>query len=103
METYLHIGGGVAAGFDPSGSFLLVVTHSGRGVFLTRTWERVARDFAMAYPVNGEAVGIGPIAGQRIAVTGMDFDRGMFELVSPDGKVELTCESSGIEVKVADG
>ena len=33
MKTYLHIGGLVAAGFDPSGAYLLTITHSGRGVF----------------------------------------------------------------------
>jgi hypothetical protein len=41
---YLHVGGLVAMRFDPSGEYLLRVSHSGRGVFSTRTWERVARD-----------------------------------------------------------
>lgn len=42
MERYLHIGGLVAVGFDLSGGFLLVITHSGRGVFSAQTRERVA-------------------------------------------------------------
>ena len=50
MRTYLHMGGLVAAGFDPSGAYLLTITHSGRGVFSTQTWERVARNTELAYP-----------------------------------------------------
>jgi len=34
---YLFVGGLVAMGFDPSGKFLLTITHSGRGVFATET------------------------------------------------------------------
>ena len=60
MGCYLHIGGLVALGFDPSGEFLLVITHSGRGVFSTRTWERLSRSTELAYPEGGFGVGIGP-------------------------------------------
>jgi hypothetical protein len=102
MKTYLHIGGLVAAGFDPSGAYLLTITHSGRGVYSTRTWERVARETAVAYPENGIGVGIGPIDGQAIPVTEMDFDAGQMSLTSPDGRIVLDCESSGIGVTVAD-
>ena len=49
MKTYLHVGGLVAAGFDPSGAYLLTITHSGRGVFATQTWSRVARNTELAY------------------------------------------------------
>src|SRR5689334_17529198 len=59
----LHVGGLIAMGFDPSGEYLLTISHAGRGVFSTRTWERVARDSALAYPADGHGVGIGPIAG----------------------------------------
>ena len=31
-------------GLDESGQYLLTVSHSGRAVFSTRTWERIARD-----------------------------------------------------------
>ncbi len=58
MEATLHIGGLVAAGFDPSGRFLLTVSHDGRGVYDTNNWERVARDYDLAYPENGYAIGI---------------------------------------------
>jgi len=101
MSTYLHIGGLVAAGFDASGAYLLTISHSGRGVFSTRTWQRVARDAELAYPVNGIGVGIGPISGQAIPITEMDFDSGHMTLTSSDGRIVLECESSGIEVIVA--
>ena len=41
MNRYLHIGGVVAVGYDASGAYLLTITHSGRGVYSTQTWERV--------------------------------------------------------------
>src|SRR5262245_33383640 len=97
MTKYLHIGGLVAVGFDSSGSHLLAVTHSGRGVFDTKTWERVARDSALAYPDNGYCIGIGPIAGQAIKVAEMDSERPL-EITAPDGATSLYCESSGIQV-----
>lgn len=103
MARYLHIGGVVAVGFDASGSYLLVITHSGRGVFSTRTWERVARDTDLAYPVGGVGVGIGPIDGESIPVTEMNYDRGEMRVVDPCGRFVLECESSGIAVLDADG
>lgn len=102
MKTYLPIGGLIAAGFDVSGAYLLTVTHSGRGVFSTSTWQRVARDYTLAYPDGGSSVGIGPIAGQSIPVVEMDYQKGMMRLTSPDGKIALNCESSGISVEVAE-
>ena len=102
MRTYLAIGGLVAAGFDASGSYLLALTHSGRGVFSTSTWKRVARDFTLAYPEAGTGIGIGPIVGQTIPVTEMDFQKGVMRLTSTDGKITLDCESSGISVEVSD-
>ena len=98
MTSYLHIGGVVAVGFDPSGEYLLTITHAGRGVFSTRTWERLARSIELAYPENGIGVGIGPIDGQAIAVTEMDYNLGRMRVVSPDGRFVLECESSGIAV-----
>ena len=98
MSTYLHIGGLVAAGFDPSGEYLLTITHSGSGVFSTRTWERVARNTELAYPEGGLGIGIGPIEGQSIPVTEMDSVTGNMRVVSGDGRIVLQCESSGIEV-----
>ena len=102
MERYLHIGGVVAVGFDPTSEYLLVITHSGRGVFSTRTWERVARSTELAYPAGGLGVGIGPIAGQAIPVTEMDYEAGHMRAVSRDGRIVLECESSGIGVQAPD-
>ena len=102
METFLHIGGLVAAGFDPTGAYLLAISHSGRGVFSTKTWNRVARDVELSYPVSGIGVGIGPIKDQQIAISEMPFEIGRFNLVSADGRITLLCESDGISVSVAD-
>ena len=92
MQITLHIGGLVAAGFDPSGRFLLTVSHAGRGVFNTATWERVARDSVLAYPEHGHAVGIGPIAGMSIPVVER-YDRPDLTFTGPDGS--LFCYESG--------
>lgn len=98
MGRYLHIGGVVAVGFDPSGEFLLVISHSGRGVFLTSNWERVARSNDLAYPVGGVGIGIGPIDGQVIPITEMNYDTGEMRVPDPNGRFVLECESSGIAV-----
>ncbi|HET6572477.1 MAG TPA: hypothetical protein VFG68_02660 [Fimbriiglobus sp.] len=102
MERYLHIGGVVAVGFDPAGEYLLVITHSGRGVFSTRTWERVARSTELAYPMGGVGIGIGPIDGHAVPVTEMDYESGHMRVASPDGRIVLECESSGIAVSAPD-
>lgn len=85
MSVYLHVGGLVAAGFDTSGSFMLVVSHSGLGVFSVGTWERVARDPELAYPEDGIAVGIGPIAGLSIPVTELNYETEDLSWIAPDG------------------
>ena len=95
----LLVGGLVAVGFSASGEHLLTVSHSGRGVFSTRTWERIARDGALAYPSNGVALGIGPIAGEPIPVVELTSERGV-GVSSPNGQVLLLCESDGIEVSL---
>jgi len=85
-------------GFDATRKYLLAVSHAGRGVFSTDTWERVARDATLAYPVNGKAVGIGPIEGQVIGVVERDQRRDRIEMQSPDGRHHLIGESDGITV-----
>ena len=89
----LHIGGLIAAGFDPTGMYLLTVSHSGRGVFATATWERVARDSDLAYPENGHAIGIGPIEGVSIPVTEIDCNTGVLRFSSTDGTINFEYES----------
>jgi hypothetical protein len=96
QPKHLFVGGLVAMGFDATGKYLLTVSHAGRGVFSTDTWERVARDATLAYPTGGKAVGIGPIDGQVIGVEERDERRDRIELQSPDGRFRLVGESDGI-------
>ncbi len=98
QPRHILVGGLVAMGFDASGKYLLTVTHSGRGVFSTETWQRVARDSALAYPTDGKAIGIGPIDGQLISLEERDERRERIELRSPDGRFQLVGESDGITV-----
>ncbi len=97
---YLHVGGLVAMGFDPSGEYLLTISHAGRGVYSTRTWERVARDPTLAYPENGNGTGIGPIAGVSVPVVEKDYNNEKLNLLSSDGKVSLSYDSGMITVLV---
>jgi hypothetical protein len=88
----LNIGGLVAIGFDPTGRYLLVISHSGRGVFDTQTWERIARDPELAYPDAGTAVWIGPLAGQRLPVTEIDYATERLDTIAPNGAFTLSYE-----------
>ena len=94
----LFIGGLVAMGFDQTGKYLLTVSHSGRGVFATDRWERVARNSELAYPENGEAIGIGPIDGQAIPVLERDEMNEQIRMDSPDGRCHLLGESDGVTI-----
>lgn len=98
MKRSVLVGGLVAAGFDPTGSYLLTVTHSGRGVFSTTTWERVARDSALAYPDEGIAIGIGPIEGAKISVKEKDFDSGVLRLTNPDQSIVIEYEDGSLTI-----
>jgi hypothetical protein len=98
MIKFLLVGGLVAAGFDPSGEYLLTVSHSGRGVFSTKTWTRVAREYDLAYPKNGHATGIGPIEGQDIAVTELNYQTGKLQIRTDDGKFVLSYECGIVAV-----
>src|SRR5882672_9129021 len=101
MPKHLFIGGLVAAGFDSAGEYLLAVSYSGRGVFSTATWERVARDAALAYPEAGIAVGIGPLDGVSVPVTEIDYDTGHLRFTSPDGRLSLEYESGTLTITEA--
>jgi hypothetical protein len=98
MTKHLFIGGLVAAGFDSTGAYLLAISHSGRGVFSTASWERVARDSSLAYPEKGCAVGIGPIAGLSIPVTEIDCETGGLQFSSPDGNFSFVYDSGTLTV-----
>jgi hypothetical protein len=93
---YLHVGGLVAAGFDSSGTFLLMVSHSDRGLYAIGTWERVARDYILAYPDQGKALGIGPLQDQTIAIV-VTHDE-LLRLSSPDGAYCLDYQEGTIAI-----
>jgi hypothetical protein len=101
MTKHLFIGGLVAAGFDSAGDYLLTVSHSGRGVFATTTWERVARDSQLAYPQGGRAIGIGPIEGVSIPVVEIDYKTGHLSFTSPDGKMSFEYEEGTLTISDA--
>jgi hypothetical protein len=98
MKKHLFVGGLVAAGFDPSGQYLLTVSHAGRGVFRLGSWERVARDSELAYPEDGQAVGIGPMEGMVVPISELNYDTGELHFVSPDGKYKFDYEGGTITV-----
>lgn len=95
---FLLVGGLVAVGFDRTGQHMLTVSHSGRGVFSTKTWDRVARDPMLAYPEDSVAVGIGPIQGEKIPVAELDSDHEI-DVDTPDGTYRVHCASDGIRIE----
>ncbi len=95
---HLLVGGLVAMGFDESGKYLLTVSHAGRGVFVTETWEPIARDPEPAYPEMGKAIGIGPIEGQEILVLERDETKETIQMHSPNGLWHLLGESDGVTI-----
>ena len=86
-------------GFDPSGKFLLTVSHSGRGVFAVDTWQRIARDSTVLYPTNGAILGIGPLAATQVGVIERSEKVEQIVLRSLDGRFELLGESDGITIR----
>jgi hypothetical protein len=72
----MAVGGLTEVGFDNTGSYLLVVSSTGRGLVDTRTGSPVARD--RAEPSDDwynefrlEAKGIGPIATETVRLSGL--------------------------------
>jgi hypothetical protein len=71
----IHVGGITAVGFAPGTELLLVLSHDGLGVVDVTTGVVIARgaesrgDADDPYPIC--TTGIGPLAGQRIALTGL--------------------------------
>jgi hypothetical protein len=97
---YLHVGGVIAMGFDPTGEYLLVISHSGRGVFSTKKWERIARDTELAYPEHGRGLGIGPINGISIEITEKNYDTEELHVTTPNGLLRLDYDSGTITISV---
>ena len=99
MKTFLHIGGVVAIGF--SGRHMLVISHSGSGIYEIGCWAKIARDYKLNYPENGRAMGIGPLAGQKINVQEMDFAQDVLDVLSPDKRFRLHYAKGTIEIEEA--
>ncbi len=102
MTKHLFIGGLVAAGFDPDGNYLLVVSHSGRGVYDTRSWERVARDRELSYPEGGYAGGIGPIATIAVPVREINDETGVLHFITADGRYSVWYNEGTLTVATND-
>lgn len=90
----IAIGGFEAAGFSDDSDYLLVVTSSGRGVFSTRTGEKVARDSnydGSWYDLSAlTCLGIGPLEGESLHVAGIHG--GGLPTVAQDGwSASLLC------------
>ncbi|MEO0801838.1 MAG: hypothetical protein AAFY57_06140 [Cyanobacteria bacterium J06642_2] len=85
-------------GFDPSGKYLLTISHSGRGLFSAATWQRIARDRELAYPENGFGIGIGPVANEMILVTEMNYETEELCLITLDGTHKLEYDAGTISI-----
>ncbi len=88
----------MAIGFSKDGKYLLTLSHSGRGLYMTQTWERIARCPQTVYPTDGKIPGIGPLDGQMIEVKERNEFNEKIEIVSPDGMIQLIGESDGITI-----
>jgi hypothetical protein len=98
-ETNLFVGGLVAIGFDRSCKYLLVVSSAGRGLFSTATWEKIARDRGnYCYEDDGTALGIGPMEGQLIPVTAINYRSCVLEMSSPNRRINLRYEDGTVTV-----
>ena len=100
LFKYLHIGGLCAMGFDSSGKFLLVVSHSGRGLYDTQTWEKIDRDYEIVYPKPDYLFvqGIGEINHQLIPVVDRLYLQNEMILMTWDGQYQLNGDSDGISI-----
>lgn len=68
------VGGLTDVGFGAGTDLLLVISSQGRGVFDCKTGEKVARNYDEGDWLDVlalEAVGIGPLEGQRVRISGL--------------------------------
>jgi len=107
LHKKLIVGGATSVGIDPSSRYLLVVSHSGRGLFKLSDGTRVARDSGVFGPwyFGAECEGFGPLNGVKIPIFGFghktplvilhELDRSQIEyvleelrgvVISPDRK-----------------
>ena len=62
------------------------------------TWQCVARDLTVVYPDAGCAIGISPIAGEKIPIKELNDDTGELRFNSQGGDVSLFYESGTLTV-----
>lgn len=85
--TYLNIGGVVAIGFH--GNYMLVISHSGSGLYEIGSWDKVARDRCLNYPIDGSVTGFGPIDKRRVSVQELNYSTEELATATPDGQYLL--------------
>src|SRR5467141_2444972 len=82
LHKKLIVGGATSVGIDASSRYLVVVTHSGRGLFKLSDGKRVARDaevFGQWY-FGAECQGFGPLHGTKIPIFGFGHKTPLFIL-----------------------
>ncbi|MBN1500582.1 MAG: hypothetical protein JW982_10515 [Spirochaetes bacterium] len=92
----IPIGGLVAIGFDSNEKYLLLITHSGRGLFEIKTMNKIARDYEVMYPNNSEIKGIGILQEEIIKVYEFEFNNKL-EIYTKSNKYKFVAESDSIE------
>ncbi len=107
MEEYqfkfnIITGGLVGLAINSEEKYLLVVTHSGRGVYDLNSGDRIARDYEVIYPNNSKIDGIPPFSQKSIQLNEYDFENDLV-FHSPSGKLKITGESDNITVEVKTG
>jgi hypothetical protein len=86
MPWELHkkfiVGGVTSVGIDPSSRYLVVVSHSGRGLFKLSDAKRIARDDQVFGPwyYGAECEGFGPLHGTKIPIFGFGHKTPLFLL-----------------------
>src|SRR5256885_4598144 len=78
----LIVGGTTSVGIDPSSRYLLIVSHSGRGLFELCDGKRIARDTEVFGPwyYGAECDGFGPLSGTKIPIFGFGHETPLFIL-----------------------
>ena len=72
LQKKLIVGGATSVGIDPSSRYLVVISHSGRGLFKLADGRRVARDTEVfgAWYYGAQCEGFGPLDGVKIPIFG---------------------------------
>jgi len=96
------VGGLWQVGFAEDSDLLIVLTHSGRGIFDCLTGERVARDYTEGYEffnqVKLTVQGFGPLEGQLIHTSGL-YGGGLLRLTEDYWQVEDDAKNSRIYLR----